>query len=218
MLSNLEVEALRNQVREAHEHASEDKPARDMRLADAYAQREFIETMRADMTPADPAGELAELVADSWDAIEFLRSQMLNNARAADGNDQSDMMREEYEGVSTGSKPKSKPPMNVSALDAADAEMSVLVAWAEHSGIPYVGQVWRVQGYPRGVLYGDLRPARSLSWNISQLLLDGWVAPDGMLDDIRAVRFANLKAWPELDVYLTKPLDEPVVVEEPALF
>lgn len=215
MLSELEVEALRRQVQDSHEQAIADKDARDQRLADAHAFRVLAESVTDDVP--DPGIELAALIADTWDAIEFLRSQMFNNARAADGNDQSDTMREEYEGVSTGSKPKSKPPMNLSALDAADAEMSVLVAWAEHCGIPYAGQVWRVQGYPRGVLYGDVRPARSLSWNISQLLLDGWVAPDGMLEDVRAVRFANLKAWPELDVYLTKPIDPPVV-EEPALF
>lgn len=214
MLTDSEIQELRRQAREAHEQCLADKPSRDMRLAEAHAQQQ----MAVDEPSVPPAIELANLVADTWDAIEFLRAQMLNNARASDGNDQSDTEREEYAKTSTGAKPKSKPPMNLAALDAADAEMAVLVAWAEYAGIPYSGQVWRVDGQPRGVLYGDTSPARSLAWNISELIRDGWVPPEGMLEDVRAVRFANLKAWPELDVFLTKPASEDRVIEEPALF
>ncbi|MEU2002038.1 hypothetical protein ACH47B_13185 [Rhodococcus sp. NPDC019627] len=156
--------------------------------------------------------ELADLIQDTEDAIMFLRSQMLNGANPQDGADQTDTWREETgREVTTGDKPKSKPPMNLGAMDAADAEMAVLVAWAEHVGIPYTGQVWRVNGIPQGVLYGDMRPVRSLAANICGLLRDGWVAPDGMLEGVRAVRDANLRVWPELDVYLERPVEERVV-------
>jgi hypothetical protein len=214
VLTDSEVEELRQQTRDAHEQCLSDKPSRDMRLAEAHAQQQM--TVNEPTVP--PVIELANLVADTWDAIEFLRAQMLHNARASDGNDQSDTEREEYAKTSTGAKPKSKPPMNLAALDAADAEMAVLVSWAEYAGIPYSGQVWRVDDVPRGVLYGDTSPARSLAWNISELIRDGWVPPEGMLEAVREVRFANLKAWPELDVYLTKPFDDAPVSEEPALF
>lgn len=165
------------------------------------------------------ANELADLVADTEDAIVFLRSQMFAGGNPQDGADQTDEWREETgREVSTGDKPKSKPPFNLGAMDAADAEMAVLVAWAEFVGLPYAGQVWRVCGVPRGVLYGDLRPARSLAGTVVGLLRDGWVAPEGMLEGVRDVRVANLRGWPELDVFLARPESERVVEDQEALW
>lgn len=158
--------------------------------------------------------ELADLIQDTEDAILFLRSQMFAGSNPNDGADQTDTWREETgREITTGDKPKSKPPFNISAMDAADAEMAVLVAWAEHVGIPYTGQVWRVNGFPKGVLYGDTSPAGSLATNIVGLLRDGWVPPEGMVEAVRDVRVANLRLWPELDVFLSRPEQERVADE-----
>lgn len=150
--------------------------------------------------------ELLDLIGDTEDAIMFLRSLMFGGSTPTDGADQSDSWREEHgREVCTGDKPKSKPPMSIGALDAADAEIAVLVAWAEFCGIPFQGQVWRVQGVPRGVLYGDVRPVRSLVRALTGLAAEGWCAPAGMVEGVRDVRVTNLRCWPELDVFLARP-------------
>ena len=161
--------------------------------------------------------EIEELVTDTLDAIAFPRAQMFARASPQDGNAQGDGERTEYgREVSTGAKPKSKPPFNVDAMDAADAEMAVLVRWAEALGIPYSGVVWRARsGDVKGVLYGDTRPARSLGVAIHEHVAAGWQAPTEMVDEIRAVRNGNRKAWPELDVFLSRPEHERVADCDP---
>lgn len=177
MLTDIEVAALQEQVYLAHNPSKTELDKRNEHL--------------------NPS--LATLILDTWDVIEFLRAQMDADARPEDGVDDTDTMREEHARVSDGGKPKSKPPMNLEALDASDIEMAALISWAEYCGIPYQGQVLRVGGRPRGVLYGDMRPAWSAARNMADLIEAGWVPPEGMLEDLQAVRFANLRRWPELD-------------------
>lgn len=162
--------------------------------------------------------ELIELVRDTPDVIEFLRRQAYANSSAAAGRDQSDVERvEDAERVSTGARPKSKPPLNVDALDCADAEAAVLFRWAEFLGIPHRGWVWRVQGVPRGVLYGDLTAVRDIrAWLLGAV---GFVAPEGFAGEVRSVRNVNRMLWPELDVFLSSEQDFVVRRDaEPALF
>ncbi|OZD23844.1 hypothetical protein CH253_08285 [Rhodococcus sp. 06-156-3C] len=207
-LSAGEVAKLRGQVEYAAQQAAATKGDRDARLASTQ-----------DDETVNPVVELRELIADTWDAVEFLRSQMFKGGRPMDGADQSRTEREESgDKVSTGAKPKSRPPFSLDAMECADLEVATLVDWAEHLGFEPEGWVWRVNGIPRGVLYGDMRPVRSLSRVLDEWLAEGWIPPEQMLSDIRGVRTANRKAWPELDVLLGQPsLDEPVE-EEPALF
>ena len=161
--------------------------------------------------------ELVELVKDSADVIEFLRRQAYANASAQSGMDQTDSMRvEDADRVSTGSRPKSKPPLNVDAVDCADAELAVLVLWAEWEGIPFRGAVWRIGGEPRGVLYGDLTPAKDIAGWLHEN--PGYVPPEGFTDAVRSVRNRNRMGWPELDVFLSSEQDFADRVLEPVLF
>lgn len=208
-LTASELAKLRGQVLYAAQQAKADKQARDARLATTHSDE-----------PANPVGELRELLADTRDVVEFLRAQMFKGGRPMDGADQSNTEREESgDKVSTGAKPKSKPPFNLDAMDSADLEVATLVDWGEHLGFSPEGRVWRVNGLPRGMLYGDIRPVRSLTRALDAWLAEGWIPPEQMLSDMRDVRTRHRKAWPELDVLLGQPLlDDAPPVEEPALF
>ncbi|KAA0021819.1 hypothetical protein [Antrihabitans cavernicola] len=162
--------------------------------------------------------ELEELISDTWDAVEFLRAQMFARAKPQDGAAQGDGERQETgREVSTGAKPKSKPPFNLDAMDAADAEVAALIGWADTLGLrgQYRGWVWRVNGVARGVLYDDTRAVRDVTKLLTDWLRAGGNAPDGMLDDIRSVRNTNRKNWPELDVFLERPIVERSRVDDP---
>jgi hypothetical protein len=163
--------------------------------------------------------ELVDLVKDSPDVIEFLRRQAYANASAQAGMDQSDSMRvEDADRVSTGGRPKSKPPLNLDAVDCADAELAVLVLWADWEGIPYRGWVNRnpTDGRPMGVLYGDLRPAKDIAaWLVGHPEFE---PAEGFVDAVRAVRNGNRMGWPELDVFLSSEADFVVRSLEPVLF
>lgn len=163
--------------------------------------------------------ELAELLTDTVDAIVFLRAQMFAGAKPQDGYNQTDTERQEFaREVSTGSKPGSRPPCNLDAMVASDAEMSLLVKWADEMGMHVPGPVWRNRetGKPLGILYGDVRPARYLVYEFLCLLDDGWLPPSDMVEAMRDLRAANRKAWPELSVFLY--MDRPKPDPQAALF
>lgn len=150
--------------------------------------------------------ELLHLVTTAPDVIGFLRSQV-GAKRVAESDDPRTSV----------DKPKSKPPLNVDALDAADLELATLAFWGGVCGVAHEGFVWRDRGgRVRGILYDDARPAVSLSRGFRKLLVSGWVPPVGMVEDVRSVRGKHLAAFPGLVSVVGVPAVEASV--EPVLF
>ena len=147
--------------------------------------------------------ELRKLIDQTPEVIHFLRSQIPYKPQ----------MPRDSEG-SSGGKPKSKPPLNLDAVDAADLELETLAYWAQESGINWRGRVWRVNGLVRGVLYDDALPVLDMVAGFGRLFDSGWVAPELMLGGVQAVRFAHFRLWPELDSLFGRTVDEELQVPE----
>lgn len=107
------------------------------------------------------------------------------------------------ERVSTGEKPKSKPPCNVDAIDDADMEVAALAVAYSSLGRSFPRPVWRVGGIVRGVLYEDLRPIRRMSKELLDQYREGWRPTSSQLEELQRVRYGNFRKYPELDVFLS---------------
>ena len=140
--------------------------------------------------------ELRKLIDQTPEVIRFLRSQIPFKPQ----------MPRDSEG-SSGGKPKSKPPLNLDAVDAADVELATLAMWADVCEIPYDGWVRRVNGVPVGVLYDDLRPVLGMVAGFGERFDEGMPVPEGMLWDLQAVRWANFRRFPQLGSLFDEDLD-----------
>ncbi|MFC9761671.1 hypothetical protein [Rhodococcus jostii] len=141
--------------------------------------------------------ELRKLIYQTPDVIGFLRSQIPHKSQPAADQE-----------PTVGGKPKSKPPLNVDAIDAADTELATLAMWAQACRIPYRGWVRRVNGIPVGILYDDHRPVHDMVEGFEYRFDTGMPEPEGMLWDMQAVRWANFRTFPQLNSLFEESYDE----------
>ncbi|KZM68466.1 hypothetical protein [Nocardia terpenica] len=162
--------------------------------------------------------ELMDLIHDTPDVIYFLRAQMTNNARAADGRDWTDTERPTPDRVAS-SKTVTMAPCSLDAMSAADAEVSVLANWGDRLGVIYTGRVWRSHGVVRGLAGDDLTVVWSLVEGFTRWAREGWTGNADMLNQLRSVRNRHRKQWGDLDLLLMhRPESREQSWSEPGLF
>lgn len=98
--------------------------------------------------------------------------------------------------------PKSTPPCNIDAIDAADLILESLAYWAESAGVSThgIGQVWRYPtGEVRGILYDDSRPVDTLAQRLKGALVSPrWVEPTGMHHHLHELMATQSTRWPTI--------------------
>lgn len=173
--------------------------------------------------------EVEELINDTYDAVSWIRERISPFVVKSDSKSnnlvtESDASSGKHskwnigagitadddpeniipmERVSTGEKPKSKPPCNVNAIDDADDEVAALAVVYSSLGRSFPRPVWRVGGIVRGVLYEDLRPIRRMSKELLDEYREGWRPTIRELEELQRVRYGNFRKYPELDVFLS---------------
>ncbi|MBF6333430.1 hypothetical protein [Nocardia transvalensis] len=162
--------------------------------------------------------ELMELIQDTPDVVYFLRAQMANNARAADGGDWSDTEGQAPDRVAS-SKTVTTAPCSLDAMGAADAELAALAGWADRLGVVYSGRVWRCGGVVRGLVGDDMTVVWSLVDGFERWARQGWNGSPEMLAQLRSLRNTHRKYWGELDLLLMhRPETREQSWSEPGLF
>lgn len=109
----------------------------------------------------------------------------------------------------------SKPPLNLTAMEAADAEFASLAFWADiHYNIQPAGRTYRRNGMVCGLVDGHEHVAQQLASDVLARFAGSFVRPADMFDDLWRVRRRTFGMFPRVkQAYLFDRVDDRLVGE-----